>query len=169
MSADFQLHILSFFAILALSKTWSRGFGVVLCTSLILCGIAIPSLVNYKTNGPPMPMPFDEPDLDQFYRDLNTQYHPAYNHLSTYFVGVLVGFILTRSKDLRLSWPSNTILWTILPVFTLSATFATYLWTGLEWEYSKATAAAYSGLHRFVYILMYAWIAIYCSANSKSN
>ncbi|CAG2176471.1 unnamed protein product, partial [Oppiella nova] len=72
MSADFQLHILSFFAILALSKTWSRGFGVVLCTSLILCGIAIPSLVNYKTNGPPMPMPFEEPDLDQFYRDLNT-------------------------------------------------------------------------------------------------
>ncbi|CAG2116660.1 unnamed protein product, partial [Medioppia subpectinata] len=167
MSADFQLHILSFFAILALSK--AKGFGVMLCTGLILCGIAIPSAVNLKTNGPPMPMPFEEPDLDQFYRDLNTQYHPTYNHLSTYFIGVLVGYLLTRSNDLRLSWPSNTILWLVLPVCTLSATFATYLWTGLEWEYSKATAAAYSGLHRFVYILAYAWLAIYCSANSKSN
>ncbi|CAG2106289.1 unnamed protein product [Medioppia subpectinata] len=137
-------------------------------TGLILCGIAIPSAVNLKTNGPPMPMPFEEPDLDQFYRDLNTQYHPTYNHLSTYFIGVLVGYLLTRSNDLRLSWPSNTILWSVLPVCTLSATFATYLWTGLEWEYSKATAAAYSGLHRFVYILAYAWLAIYCSANSKS-
>lgn len=137
--------------------------------ALILCGIAIPSLVNYRTNAPPIPMPFEEPDIDQFYRDLNTQYHPTYNHLSTYFIGVLVGYLLTgNKKSLEISLPSKLILWSLLPVLTLAATFATYLWTGLELEYTRVTAAAYSGLHRLAYILSYAWIAIYCATHHKS-
>lgn len=141
-----------------------------LSIALILCGIAIPSLVNYKTNGPPMPMPFEEPDIDQFYRDLNTLYHPTYNHLSTYFIGILVGYLLTSTKKTNLKVPLilRLFLWTLLPALTLAATFATYLWTGLEWEYSSLTAALYSGGHRFAYILSYAWIAVYCAKNHNS-
>ena len=168
LSADFQLHVLAFFAILALSR--SRSIGIMLSIALILCGIAIPSLVNYKTNGPPIPMPFEEPDIDQFYRDLNTLYHPTYNHLSTYFMGILVGYLLTSTKkiDFKIAIPYKVILWTVFPALTLAATFATYLWTGLEQAYSSMTAALYSGLHRFVYILSYVWIAIYCAKNHKS-
>lgn len=137
---------------------------------MIMAGIAIPAFNVYQSGGPPIPLPFEEPKLDQFYEDLNIQYHPTYNHLSTYFIGVLVGFLLTDSKNsLKFSTHWKIILWTILPVITYLSVSATYLWTGLELEYSRLTAAAYSGLHRLLFILFIAWIAIYCSTTNKSN
>ncbi len=168
LSADFQLHIISFFVLFALSR--KRILGLILTAAMIIFGIAIPAIINYKLNAPPIPMPFEEPKLDQFYKDLNIQYHPTYNHLSTYFVGVLVGFLLIENKNslkIGISW--KLISWTVLPILTFLSVSATYLWTGLELEYSRITSAAYSGLHRFLYILFYAWIAIYCSTTNKSN
>jgi hypothetical protein len=137
---------------------------------MIISGIAIPAIINYRSGAPPIPMPFEEPKLDQFYKDLNIQYHPTYNHLSTYFVGILVGFLLIENKNsLKIGIHWKLISWTVLPIATFLSVSATYLWTGLELEYSRITSAAYSGLHRFVYILFYAWIAIYCSTTNKSN
>ena len=135
---------------------------------LIFAGIIMPGILVYFTDNPPATMPFAEPNINQFYYDLSIQYHPTYNHLSSYFLGVLIAYIVSRNEQPKIPFLIKTFCWIVIPLISCLAVTGTYLWAGLGLDYDRLTAAAFAGGHRFVFTLGLAWIA-YSSATSKTG
>jgi len=172
LSADFQLHFLAY-PLIAIYQS-SETLGIFVNLALILFGGILPSYLIYQRNSPPTLSGFIEVILEHFYEDQKHLYYPVWNHLSCYFVGTLVAFLLFKSqkdfedfKGSKLRRIHSWILFiktTSALTLSIASVLSAWLWTRESGPLvgNPTLGVIYFGFHRLVFILGPAWIVYAC-------
>lgn len=92
-------------------------------------------------------------------------YFPTYNHITPYFIGLTVGYMIVTKNHFRVGRITSSILWITLPILALVTLLSTYIWNGLEIDTDPISSTIYAGVHRFIWISAVAWIALNSSFN----
>lgn len=107
---------------------------------------------------------------------------PTFNHLTPYFLGVTIGYVLISRERLVISRVSalehelkspsqlttfdskvlRLALWFLLPSAAVLTVFSTIIWNGFDVEAGPISSFVYAGLHRLVWTSGVAWIALSC-------
>lgn len=96
LSVDIQLWVLSYFPLIWLAKSPRKG--IYACFFMIVIGVLTPALVIYVydfpsiVSGRPMDLMFFLIHGNQFPK----MHLHAYNNMSSYFVGILIGYALSN-------------------------------------------------------------------------
>lgn len=156
LSALFQLQLIGFMVILIIHR--KPALGVTLSLLLILLGIILPGLLTYQYNLPPT-MLLNNPNIQQLRDDLSIQYFATYNHLSSYFVGILLAYLIYKkpakpiiNKGLRFA------IWIVLGAISLSSILITCKWNGFKDIPNQTSSIIYSALHRIAFISFFIWL-----------
>ena len=97
LAADLQLTALAFFAIC--ESLVRPVVGVILSITVIMIGLLAPAYQMYAQSLPPTFMLFNEIDPKIVATNVDSLLMPVYNNLVPYFVGVLLGIMISSSKN----------------------------------------------------------------------
>ena len=96
-------------------------------------------------------------------------HYKTYNHLTPYFLGAFIACLLLRKKKSYINDYIRFFFWATTLAGSVFVVFITYVWTSLEWDYTRVGAALYFGSHRFIWSASLAWISFNCAQNSAGK
>ncbi|KAH7982137.1 hypothetical protein HPB52_003276 [Rhipicephalus sanguineus] len=89
-------------------------------------------------------------------------YHKPYNHIGSYCVGVFLGYVIVRHRDIKLKPLTQVIGWC-----TSFSVGVAVLWAAYRWNAelpSAPVAALYAATHRVAWCIALAWLTFACVA-----
>lgn len=187
LSADFQLHLIAYPLVVLFSL--SETLGILLNLALILAGAVVPAILHYQRHAPATLSAFIEVLSRHFFEDMKHLYYPVHIHLSSYFVGFLLGYLLLKSikknrdavrrhskmaKSTFSFQKKNCILLIFTFMFgaiAVISVFGAYAWCREEGPLvvSEKAGSFYFGFHRLAFILLPVWIVWLCIRYPKST
>lgn len=183
LSADFQLHLIAYPLIVLLSV--SETLGLLFNLVLILGGAIVPAMLHYQRHAPATLSAFIEVFSKHFFEDMKFLYYPVHIHLSSYFVGFMLGYLLLKrlKKDSskidgkvkvlpnrlikRTTYSSaqkknicSFLLTIMFGVIAVVSVFGAYVWSREEGPLivNEKIGSFYFGFHRLAFILFPAWV-----------
>lgn len=185
LSADFQLHLIAYPLIVLLSV--SETLGLLFNFTLIFGGAIVPAMLHYQRHAPATLSAFIEVLSKHFFEDMKYLYYPVHIHLSSYFVGFMLGYLLLKrlkkdssQMDRKVKVLPNRLIKRTSPTkkrnispFILTITFCAiavvsvfgaYAWSREEGPLivKEKIGSFYFGFHRLAFILLPAWIVWLC-------
>lgn len=99
--------------------------------------------------------------------EATTVYTPTYVHLGPYLIGVLLGYVLFKNANRKVSIrPAiNCAIWTFMMGVGMSILMSTRSWNrGVPW--TPLEAGMYAGLHRTAWAVVIAWVTFACATGN---
>lgn len=88
-------------------------------------------------------------------------YYPTYEHISPYFIGMLVGYLIYKYRTVVLGKSWVALGWIVSSVAMIGVLFIPLSWSqGVD--PGPEIAGLYQGLHRSVWALAVAWVVFAC-------
>ncbi|KFM70364.1 Nose resistant to fluoxetine protein 6, partial [Stegodyphus mimosarum] len=98
-------------------------------------------------------------DINHF---LDRSYFRTYVHVSTYCVGLTVGYILATRQKLKIPVGINLMGWLASILLSLSVVYGVYDWNQGEIP-GLAISTLYTCTHKLVWALAIAWVTVSCT------
>ncbi|XP_071034394.1 nose resistant to fluoxetine protein 6-like [Parasteatoda tepidariorum] len=165
LAADTQLFLLSLF-ILVPYRNNSRTL-IKLIMSLLVFGIFGKILCTIVFNLPPTSLMLN-PQLENLSYVWRLSYFSPIFHLSTYSIGMIVGYMLASNREIKVPKMTSTILWIASILIQLTIVFGVYVWNSNEEPPGLVPSLLFGASHRILWSLTLAWITFSCQANDKN-
>ncbi|XP_073967401.1 nose resistant to fluoxetine protein 6-like [Choristoneura fumiferana] len=167
LSVDTQLFFVAPIFIYSLWR-WRRVGPIFLSVSIIV-SVIIPAVITYKDNLDPTLLFYAKEFTDivsNFY--FKQEYIKTHMKLTTYFMGLLTGFILHRiqENDYKMSRLLKTFAWISSIVLGTVTTFSVTIFYQDWYQYSNIEAASYISLHKVAWGIANGWLIIACATGS---
>lgn len=155
-ASDYQLHLMAFPLLIMLYK--QPTLSLCLAGLLTLSGF-IAQVIMILTK---LIMPFmmvDYIDKEAFFNVVHYIHHPVWNHISAFFCGFIVGYLVV--KQIRVNWSRTTIrrIWIILMPLGIASIFAPYFWNHYKRPIYKWQMVLYVIIDRFILLTTCAWLS----------
>ncbi|GBN65246.1 Nose resistant to fluoxetine protein 6 [Araneus ventricosus] len=155
---DTHMYFLSLFVLIPLKRNPKLAFlmnGVIFISGIV---VSVISNVYYNLH-PTAIYVYNHPDdINHF---IERGYFRTYLHLSTYCVGLTVGYLLATRKNLRIPLQINIIGWLTSFLLGLSVLYGVY-----EWNQGNvpgiAMSTVYTCTNKLVWSLALAWVTFSC-------
>ncbi|XP_035233505.1 nose resistant to fluoxetine protein 6-like [Stegodyphus dumicola] len=158
LAVDMQLYLASQITIPVLLK-WPR-FGIPLNAFIILMSIAFSAFYTWFYNLPPS-LVTSYTDKQAIFDYWNVHAHPGMN-ASQYFIGILVGYLLTTKKQIKIPRVALWIGWPLSFIFGCSAIFGRKKWNGGVMP-TDLERILFASLAKPTFTIGVAWVAICCA------
>ncbi|CRK86898.1 CLUMA_CG000720, isoform A [Clunio marinus] len=153
VGSDFELFLIAPFLVILL---WRRGkFGTYFVLSLCLVSAIARFYVTYNKKLMYF-IPFGA-KLSTLFETANHLYSLPTHRFSVYGIGLLLGFILIRFKDFKLSKLAFVIGQTISTILLMSVLVCGILMTGIDLEYNVMLHSFYAAFAPIFYCLCACW------------
>ncbi|RWS31078.1 Nose resistant to fluoxetine protein 6-like protein [Leptotrombidium deliense] len=150
LSAAFQMYVVAFFVLFFLYKR--PVFGTILSVMLILIGVVVPAFVTFLHKLPPTFI-INNPYIKQVKEDMELSFFPTYNHFSSYFIGVMIAFMLSKVQKVKSNAILDCMKWLLYIAVCLIPVLVTILWNDVHLSYPPLwMSVVYAGLHRIIWI-----------------
>ena len=150
LSAEFQLFLVGVFSLFLFRI--KDGAGVIFSYTMILIGMFLPASKAYFDGHSPTIL-FADHDFEAMNTFTSVMYLPTTNHLSPYFIGILVAYYYKKgSFDMRVTI-GKRIIGTIFFSFYTAIFYAPGYWNTYKNEVEPITAAIYVAFHRVLWTL----------------
>ncbi|XP_037522288.1 nose resistant to fluoxetine protein 6 isoform X1 [Rhipicephalus sanguineus] len=158
LACNFQFFVLSIFILIPLYN-WPT-VGLTATFLLLLAGSIVSGVITFMSDLPPGLIFY--PDLDTVSNLVTYVYHKPYNHIGSYCVGVFLGYVIVRHRDIKLKPLTQVIGWC-----TSFSVGVAVLWAAYRWNAelpSAPVAALYAATHRVAWCIALAWLTFACVA-----
>ncbi|XP_065290550.1 uncharacterized protein [Dermacentor albipictus] len=158
LACNFQFFIISIFILIPLYNWPIVGLSATFL--LLLAGSIVSGVITFMADLPPGLIFY--PDLDTVSNLVTYVYHKPYNHIGPYCVGVFLGYVIVRHRDIKLKPLTQVIGWC-----TSFSVGVAVLWAAYRWNAelpSPPVAALYAATHRVAWCIALAWLTFACVA-----
>lgn len=155
-ASDYQLHIMAFPLLILLYK--QPTLSLFLAGILTLAGFAAQVIMILTKTVLPFMM-VDYIDKEAFFNVVHYIHHPCWNHMSAFFYGFIVGYLVV--KQIRINLKESTIkrLWLIILPAGIVSIFAPYFWNHYKRPIYKWQMVLYVLIDRFTLLTTCAWLS----------
>lgn len=163
-ASDYQLHFMAFPLLILLYK--QPAVSLTMAGVLVVGGfVAQVIIVLTKTV-----MPFimvDYMDKEAFFNVVHYIHHPVWNHMSAFFYGFIMGYMVV--KQIRIDISDKTIkkVWMVLLPLGICSIFAPYFWNHYKRPIYKWQMVVYVVIDRFILLTTCAWLSYASMVLSK--
>lgn len=155
-ASDYQLHLIAFPLLLLLYK--QPTLSLILAALLTLCGfMAQVIMVLTKTLLPFMMV--DYIDKEAFFNVIHYIHHPSWNHMSAFFYGFIIGYLVVKQIRINISPKTIKCLWYIMMPAGIISIFAPYFWNHYKRPIHKWQMVLYVIFDRFTLLSTCAWLS----------
>ncbi|KAK8776754.1 hypothetical protein V5799_029903, partial [Amblyomma americanum] len=158
LACNFQFFVLSVFILIPLYNWPVVGLGATFM--LLLAGSVVSGVITFLAELPPGLIFY--PDLDTVSNLVTYVYHKPYNHIGSYCVGVFLGYIIVRHRDIKLKPLTQVVGWCASFSVGVAVLWAAYRWNA-ELP-GPSVAALYAATHRVAWCVALAWLTFACVA-----
>ncbi|CAL1297039.1 unnamed protein product [Larinioides sclopetarius] len=158
LSADFQLYVISIVFLYALYKFPKLGFGLI-CSLILACSVVVGAF-TYHWDLPPT-IQISSGNFAQIQETVDYVHMKTFTHAGPYYVGIILGYLMIKYKDVRLPWWVNLFGWCSSTILCLSSVYGAYRWNIGE-PHGPLLTAIYAGLHRTTFTVGVAWVTFAC-------
>ncbi|KAL1440574.1 hypothetical protein MTO96_001130 [Rhipicephalus appendiculatus] len=124
LACNFQFFVLSIFILIPLYN-WPI-VGLTATFLLLLAGSIVSGVITFMADLPPGLIFY--PDLDTVSNLVTYVYHKPYNHIGSYCVGVFLGYVIVRHRDIKLKPLTQVIGWCTSFSVGVAVLWAAYRW-----------------------------------------
>nr|XP_037269727.1 nose resistant to fluoxetine protein 6-like [Rhipicephalus microplus] len=134
-----------------------------LCAGALAIGSSAAVTVNaYMYSYQPLPL-YGQPQLDKTLDMMKFIYYRPYVHVTSYAVGIMLGYAVSAHVGLKLPRWARAALWTMSTMLALLVVFGPFKWLrGDSWL--GADAVAYAGLSKLAWALSLSWVVFACAS-----
>ncbi|KAG8186314.1 hypothetical protein JTE90_007335 [Oedothorax gibbosus] len=158
LSADFQLYVISIVFIYLLHRSPKLGLSFI-CAAVIACSTAV-GVVTYLKELPPIILisSGNNETIDDTINDVHVR---TFTHAGPYYVGVVVGFLILKYKNIKMSMAFCTFGWCCSTVLSLCSLYGSHRWIIGE-AHGPLLTSLFAALHRTTFAMSVGWVAFAC-------
>lgn len=155
-ASDYQLHIMAFPLLILLYK--QPTLSLIMAAILTLGGfVAQVIMVLTKTVMPFMMV--DYIDKEAFFNVVHYIHHPVWNHMSAFFYGFIIGYLVVKQIRVELSPKTIKRTWLVLMPAGIVSIFAPYFWNHYKRPIYRWQMVLYVIFDRFILLTTCAWLS----------
>uniref|UniRef100_A0A6G1SME6 Nose resistant to fluoxetine protein 6 n=1 Tax=Aceria tosichella TaxID=561515 RepID=A0A6G1SME6_9ACAR len=155
-ASDYQLHIVAFPLLVLLYK--QPSLALFLAAIFTVSGfVAQIIMILTKTVLPFMMV--DYIDKEAFFNVVHYIHHPVWNHMSAFFYGFIIGYLVVTQVRVNLSEKTIKRIWIILMPLGIASIFAPYFWNHYKRPIYKWQMVLYVIFDRFILLSTCAWLS----------
>lgn len=155
-ASDYQLHILAFPLLILLYK--QPNLSLIIAGLLTCAGFVVQVIMILTKTVLPFMM-VDYIDKQAFFNVVHYIHHPSWNHMSAFFYGFIIGYLVVKQIRINLSETTIKRLWyTILPL-GFASIFAPYFWNHYKRPIYRWQMVLYVLFDRFALLTACAWLS----------
>lgn len=158
LSAEFQLFVLGVIALVVLNL--HDKLGKFLCFVLMLTGMVIPAYKSYFLGSDPAFLA-SHGTFNPVLEYLTDMYLPMYCHLTPFFIGLLVAYMLDNNQMLLQNVKKNCKTAFLFYCGFWSVFYFPGIWNSFAFPVDPVTAGLYSLLHRFIWTLGFLSVVLF--------
>ncbi|XP_037504494.1 nose resistant to fluoxetine protein 6-like [Rhipicephalus sanguineus] len=134
-----------------------------LCAGGLAIGSSAAVTVNaYLYSYQPLPL-YGQPQLDKTLDMMKFIYYRPYVHVTSYAVGIMLGYAVSAHVGLKLPRWARAALWTMSTMLALLVVFGPFKWLrGDSWL--GADAVVYAGFSKLAWALSLSWVVFACAS-----
>ncbi|XP_072144164.1 nose resistant to fluoxetine protein 6-like [Dermacentor andersoni] len=160
VSVDWQIYM--FIWIIPVIMLSHPRIGLLLAGGLAIGTSAAVTINAYLYSYQPLPL-YGQPELDKTLDMMKFIYYRPYVHVTSYAVGIMLGYAVSTNVGLKLPRLARAALWTLSTVLALLVVFGPFKWLrGDSWL--GADAVAYAGLSKLAWALSLSWVVFACAS-----
>lgn len=155
-ASDYQLHLMAFPLLILLHK--QPHLSLFIAGLLTVVGFAAQVIVILTKTVLPFMM-VDYIDKEAFFNVVHYIHHPVWNHLSAFFYGFIIGYVVV--KQIRINMSAKTIqrIWMIVVPLGFVSIYAPYFWNHYKRPIYKWQMVLYVLFDRSILLTTCAWLA----------
>lgn len=155
-ASDYQLHVMAFPLLILLYK--QPILSLIIAGLLTVAGfVAQVIMILTKTVLPFMMI--DYIDKEAFFNVVHYIHHPVWNHMSAFFYGFIIGYLVVKQIRIDISDRLKRILWIILLPAGILSIFAPYFWNHYKRPIHRWQMVLYVLFDRFILLTTCAWLS----------
>jgi len=155
-ASDYQLHIMAFPILILLYK--QPVLSLFIAGILTVAGfVAQVIMILTKTVLPFMMV--DYIDKEAFFNVVHYIHHPVWNHMSAFFYGFIIGYLVVKQIRIELSETTIKRLWMIILPAGIASIFAPYFWNHYKRPIYRWQMVLYVLFDRFILLTTCAWLS----------
>lgn len=155
-ASDYQLHIIAFPLLVLLYK--QPALGLFLAALFTVSGfVAQVIMILTKTVLPFMMV--DYLDKEAFFNVVHYIHHPVWNHMSAFFYGFIIGYLVVKQIRVNLSAATIKRIWYVLMPLGIASIFAPYFWNHYKRPIFKWQMVLYVIIDRSILLTTCAWLS----------
>lgn len=155
-ASDYQLHILAFPLLILLYKQPNVSL---IIAGILTCAGFVAQVIMILTKTVLPFMMVDYIDKQAFFNVVHYIHHPSWNHMSAFFYGFIIGYLVVKQIRIDLSEKTIKRLWyTILPI-GIASIFAPYFWNHYKRPIHRWQMVLYVLIDRFALLTACAWLS----------
>lgn len=155
-ASDYQLHFVAYPLLLLLYK--QPAVALYIAGFLTVAGFAIQVIVILTKLLLPFMM-VDYLDKEAFYNVVHYYHHPVWNHMSAFFYGFILGYLVVKQIRYNISPRAVKWTWIVLMPLGIAAIFAPYAWNHYKRPIHRWQMVIYVLVDRSIVLTMCAWLA----------
>lgn len=158
LSADFQLHVISVVFLYVLYRSPKLGLSLI-AAFLVACTALVATLTTLWEL-PPIIL-ISSGNNDQIEQTVDVVHMNTFTHAGPYFVGIIVGYLIIKYKDVKMSKVILASGWFLSTVVSLTSLYGAHRWNIGE-PHGPILTAIYASMHRTTFTIGVAWVAFVC-------
>lgn len=155
-ASDYQLHLASYPLLLLLYK--QPVIALYIAGLLTISGFAIQVIMILTKVVLPFMM-VDYLDKEAFFNVVHYIHHPVWNHMSAFFYGFIIGYLVVKQIRINLSEKTIKYVWVTLMPLGILAIFAPYYWNHYKRPIHRWQMVLYIIIDRALVLSTCAWLA----------
>lgn len=155
-ASDYQLHVMAFPLLILLYK--QPILSLIIAGLLTIAGfVAQVIMILTKTVLPFMMI--DYIDKEAFFNVVHYIHHPVWNHMSAFFYGFIIGYLVVRQIRIDISDRVKKMIWWVLLPGGIISIFAPYFWNHYKRPIYRWQMVLYVIFDRFILLTFCAWLS----------
>jgi hypothetical protein len=155
-ASDYQLHIIAFPLLVLLYK--QPSLSLFLASILTLSGFVAQVIMILTKLVVPFMM-VDMVDKEAFFNVVHYLHHPVWNHMSAFFYGFLIGYLVVKQIRINLSETTIKRIWFVMMPVGAASIFAPYYWNHYKRPLHRWQMVLYVIFDRFILLSTCAWLS----------
>ena len=155
-ASDYQLHVMAFPLLLLLYK--QPSLSLILAGLITLAGFVAQVIMILTKVVLPF-MTVDYLDKEAFINVVHYIHHPVWNHMSAFFYGFIIGYLVVRQIRINLSDTTIKRIWLVMMPAGIASIFAPYFWNHYRRPLYKWQMVLYVIFDRLILLSTCAWLS----------
>lgn len=155
-ASDYQLHVMAFPLLLLLYKQPTISLAI---AGILTVGGFVAQVIMILTKTVLPFMMVDYIDKEAFFNVVHYIHHPVWNHVSAFFYGFIIGYLVVKQIRINLRPVTIKRLWFIMLPAGIASIFAPYFWNHYKRPIHKWQMILYVLFDRFILLSTCAWLS----------
>ncbi|GFY59715.1 nose resistant to fluoxetine protein 6 [Trichonephila inaurata madagascariensis] len=158
LSADFQLHVITIVILYILYKYPKLGLSLI-CSVVLVCSVVV-GVLTFQWDLPPT-IQVSSGNSGKIQATIDVVHMKTFTHAGPYYVGIVLGFLMIKYKDVKISKVINICGWCASTVLCLTAVYGAHRWNIGE-PHGPLLTSIFAALHRTTFAIGVGWVTFAC-------